>query len=128
MTDEGSQAMPRSSTEDRVVRRVEFGHVNDDRMVEADRRNMERVRAVEAELSAQGLTTHMTDARVGLDLTVTLAPGRLREPEFWIDEDGYAELRYWNRPDATPAQIAATALRALEIVSNTLDEPSRGMS
>jgi hypothetical protein len=37
-------------------------------------------------------------------------------------------LRYWNRPDATPAQIAATALRALEIVSNTLDEPSRGMS
>ncbi len=91
----------------------------------ADGRNTERVRAVAAELSARGLATHLTDARVGLDLTVTLTPGRQREPEFWIDEDGYAELRYWNRPDATAAQVAATALRALEAVTNTASDAGR---
>jgi hypothetical protein len=116
--------MPRKPAEDQVVRRVQFGHVNDRSAAEADRNNTERVRAVQAELSAHGLTTHMTDARAGLDLTATLAPARLRRPEFWIDEEGYSELRYWNPPDATPAQIAATALRAMEIVSNpALGEP-----
>jgi hypothetical protein len=121
--------MPSNPAQDQVVRHIKFGHVNDDSVVEANRHNTERVRAVQAQLSAQGLTTHMTDARVGLDLTATLSPGRQREPEFWIDEDGYSELRYWNPPSATPAQIAATALRALEIVSSpTLDEPGRGTS
>ena len=84
----------------------------------ADRRNTARVRAVAAVLGAHGLTTHMTDARVGLDLTATLTPGRQREPEFWVDEDGYAELRYWNPPGATAAQIAATALRVMEAVTS----------
>jgi hypothetical protein len=90
--------------------------VDQDRV--ADSRTTERVRAVAAEFSARGMTTHMTDARVGLDLTATLASGRQREPEFWIDEDGYAELRYWNPPDATPAQVASAALRALEVVTS----------
>jgi len=91
----------------------------------ADGRNTERVRAVAAELSARGLATHLTDARVGLDLTVTLTPGRQREPEFWIDEDGYAELRYWNPPSATPDQVAATALRALGAVTSAAPDAGR---
>jgi len=90
----------------------------------ADERNTGRVRAVAAVLSARGLATHMTDARVGLDLTATLTPGRQREPEFWIDEDGYAELQYRNPPDATPAQVAAAAVRALEVVTSVTSDAS----
>src|SRR6266851_1497161 len=88
----------------------------------ADERNTGRVRAVAAALSARGLATHLTDARVGLDLTATLTPGRQREPEFWIDEDGYAELRYWNPPGATPDQVAAAAVRALEVVTSVTSD------
>jgi len=84
----------------------------------ADRRSTERMRAVAAVLSDRGLTTHLADARTGLDLTATLTPGRQREPEFWIDEDGHAQLSYWNPPGATAAQVAATALRALEAVTS----------
>ncbi len=90
--------------------------VDADRLI--DRRNSERMCAIAAELTALGLTTHVTDARVGLDLTATLTPSRQREPEFWIDEDGYAELRYYNPPGATPAEVAATALRALEVIAS----------
>jgi hypothetical protein len=94
--------------------------VNDNRTV--GEHTTERVRAIEAELTAQGLTTHLTDARAGLDLTATLTPSRQREPEFWIDEDGYAELRYYNPPHATPAEVAATALRALRAVTSMTQE------
>lgn len=87
-----------------------------------DRHNLERVRAIEAELTALGLTTHVTDGRAGLDLTATVAPSRQREPEFWIDEDGYAELRYYNPPNATPAEVAATARRVLETISDLIQK------
>jgi hypothetical protein len=97
--------------------------VDDDRT--PDRRTTERVRVIEAELSAHGLTTHITDARAGLDLTATFSPSRQREPEFWIDEDGYAELRYYNRPDVAPAEIAATALRALKAITSMTQDSSQ---
>ena len=83
----------------------------------ADRRNMARIRATEAELNAQGLTTHVTDARVGLDLTATVKPGRLREPEFWIDEESYAELRFWVPPDVTAPQLVDAVLRAIKVLT-----------
>lgn len=95
---------------------VTAGHTDDD--WSADKRNLERVRAIDTELSALGMTTHLTDGRAGLDLTATLTPARQREPEFWIDEDGYAELRYYNPPGATPLQIAATVRRVLEMISS----------
>ena len=53
------------------------------------------LRAMAADLTAHGLTTHLTDSRAGLDLTATLSPSGRREAELIIDEDGYAELRYW---------------------------------
>lgn len=77
----------------------------------------EHMRAMETELAACGLITHLTDARAGLDLTAVLSPSGKREAEIIIDEDGYAELRYWNAPGTTPAQVAATALRALRAVT-----------
>jgi hypothetical protein len=73
----------------------------------------ERMRTIAAELAAHGLTTHMTDSRAGLDLTATLSPSGKREAEFPIDEDGYAELRYWYPPGTPSAEVSATALRAL---------------
>ena len=79
----------------------------------------ERMRAMAADLTAHGLTTHLTDSRAGLDLTATLSPSGKREAELIIDEDGYAELRYWNPPGTPPAQVTATALRALHAVTGT---------
>jgi serine/threonine-protein kinase RsbW len=75
--------------------------------------NTHDMRAIEAGLTTSGLTTHLTDARAGLDLTATLRPSTRHDAEFWIDEDGYAELRYWNPPGTPPAQVTATAIRAL---------------
>jgi len=82
------------------------------------REAVRRMRAIEAGLTAHGLTTHLTDARAGLDLTAVLSPSARREPEIWIDEEGYAELRYWNPPGASPELVAATALRALAAVTS----------
>ncbi len=42
----------------------------------------EHIRAIQAGLAACGLTTHLTDARAGLDLTATLSPSRMRRAEF----------------------------------------------
>ena len=81
------------------------------------------LRTIAAELTAHGLTTHLTDSRAGLDLTATLSPSGKREAEIIIDEDGYAELRYWNPPDAQPAQVTATAIRALRAVTAAYELP-----
>jgi hypothetical protein len=74
----------------------------------------EHMRAIQAGLATCGLTTHLTDARAGLDLTATFSPSRIRKAEFWIDDEGYAEIRYWYPPGTPPAEITATALRALQ--------------
>jgi hypothetical protein len=83
----------------------------------------EHMRAIDAGLAAGGLTTHLTDSRVGLDLTATFRSPGQREVEVWIDEDGYAELRYWNPAGTSPAQVTATALRALQAIIGTLPDP-----
>ena len=77
------------------------------------------MRTIQAGLAASGLTTHLTDARAGLDLTATLRPSGEHDAEFWIDEDGYAELRYWNPPGTPPAEVTATAIRALQALTGT---------
>jgi hypothetical protein len=86
----------------------------------------EYMRAIEAGLAACGLTTHLTDARAGLDLTATLSPSRAREAEFWIDDAGYAELRFWIVPGTPPTEITATALRALQAVTARPPDPVCG--
>jgi len=67
------------------------------------------IRAVAAQLSAAGLVTVVQETSAGLDLTATShQPGR-KEVEVVVDEDGYAELRWWADPGATPALAAVTA-------------------
>jgi hypothetical protein len=74
------------------------------------------MRAIAAGLAGHGLITSLHDSRAGLDVTAAArAPGQ-REAEIVIDEDGYAELHYWNPPGAGPDQITATAVRALAAV------------
>jgi hypothetical protein len=76
-----------------------------------------RMRAIADGLAARGMITCLHDSRAGLDVTASLRlPGR-REAELVVDEDGYAELRYWYPPDADPEQVTATALRALAAVT-----------
>lgn len=79
----------------------------------------DRMRAIEAVLASNGLTTHLTDARSGLDLTAVLSPSGKREAEIWIDEDGHVELHYWSPAASTPEQIATVALRALRTATRS---------
>ena len=81
------------------------------------------MRAIEAEFAACGLTTHLTDARAGLDLSAILSPSGKREAEIWVDENGYVEVRYWSPPGASPPEIAATALRALRAITGAVPQP-----
>lgn len=76
-----------------------------------------RMRAIEAVFAANGLTTHLTDARAGLDLSAVLSPSGRREAEIWVDENGYVEVRYWSPEGTTAEQVAMTALRALFAVT-----------
>ena len=78
------------------------------------------MRAIEAVFASNGLTTHLTDARAGLDLSAVLSPSGKREAEIWVDENGYVELRYWSPEGSTAEQIAAVALRALRTATRPL--------
>jgi len=89
-----------------------------------ERRLIGGMRAIEAEFAACGLTTHLTDARTGLDLSAILSPSGKREAEIWVDEHGYVEVRYWSPPGASPPEIAATALRALRAITGAVLNPS----
>jgi hypothetical protein len=89
-----------------------------------ERRLIGRMRAIEAEFAACGLTTHLTDARTGLDLSAILSPSGKREAEIWVDERGYVELRYWSPPGASRPEIAATALRALRAITGAALNPA----
>jgi serine/threonine-protein kinase RsbW len=79
----------------------------------------QQMRLIAATLTAAGLTTHLTDSRAGLDLTATPRSDGKREAEFWIDEDGYAELRFWYPPSTPPTEVTATALRVLHAANST---------
>jgi hypothetical protein len=76
-----------------------------------------RMRAIESVFASNGLTTHLTDARAGLDLSAVLSPSGKREAEIWVDENGYVEVRYWSPQGSTAEQIATVALRALHAIT-----------
>src|SRR5215472_15424182 len=78
-----------------------------------------RMRAIESVFASNGLTTHLTDARAGLDLSAVLSPSGKREAEIWVDENGYVELRYWSPEGSSAEQIAAIAILALRAVTAT---------
>jgi hypothetical protein len=73
--------------------------------------------AIAAQLQAAGLTTRVRDTRGVLDITGCVHRPGGRKIEVIVDQDGYAEIRYWNPATATPAEVAATLFDALSAVA-----------
>jgi hypothetical protein len=76
-----------------------------------------RMHAVAAALTTAGLTAHVHLTRGVLDVTATWERTGGKAAEVIVDDDGYTELRYWNHPWATPAQVAAVIVRALAAIT-----------
>lgn len=77
------------------------------------------MRAIEAGFTAHGLTTHLTDARAGLDLTVVLSPNRKARARNLDRRGRVRRAALLESPGSSPAEVAATALRALAAVTST---------
>jgi hypothetical protein len=77
----------------------------------------QRMRAIAAGLAAGGLVAEVNQTRRVFDITATLERPASKPAEVVVDEDGYVELRYWNRPGATPEQVTTVILRALATIA-----------
>jgi hypothetical protein len=79
-----------------------------------------RIRAIAAGLAAAGVTTgtngnHMT----GLDVTATTCPPGRAKTEIMLDEDGYAEIRWFTNPAAPVDEVTAALSSVLGAVAAT---------
>lgn len=76
------------------------------------------IRAIAADLAATGLAASTNGNNVtGLDVTATAAhPGR-SPAELMLDEDGYAEVRWFTSTSARPAEVTAGIIRVLAAVT-----------
>jgi len=77
-----------------------------------------RIRAIAAGLAATGVATgtngnHLT----GLDVTATVRPPGRAKTEIMLDEDGYAEIRWYTNPAAPAAEVTAALSRVLAAVT-----------
>jgi hypothetical protein len=74
------------------------------------------IRAIAAGLSITGLATALRESSAGLDVTaIARRPGH-RDISAILDEDGYAELRWWIDPAAPSAEVTVGLARALAAV------------
>jgi len=78
-----------------------------------------RMHAVVTALTAAGLTAQVHVTRGLLDVTATWERADGKAAEVIVDDDGYVEVRYWNHPWATPAQVATVIVRALAAITAT---------
>jgi hypothetical protein len=78
-----------------------------------------RMHAIAAALTAAGVTARVHVTRGVLDVTATWERPDPKAAEVIVDEDGYAEIRYWNQPWATPPQVATVIVRALAAITAT---------
>ena len=62
-----------------------------------------RMQSVAAALTAAGLTAQVHLTRGVLDVTATWERADGKAAEVIVDDDGYVEVRYWNRPGAPRA-------------------------
>lgn len=75
------------------------------------------LRDVAAELTAAGIPARVDDTLSVPDLTAEAPALDGGKPsEVVADPDGYTEIRYWNDPEATPAQVSAVIVRALAAI------------
>lgn len=80
------------------------------------------MRGIADALRAAGLAVRLHSTAAGWDLTAAARRPGGRETEVVVDEDGYVEIRYWNRPGATPAHVADVVTRALGVVHSVPGE------
>ena len=71
------------------------------------------------DLAAAGLATRLGRTSAGTDLTITATPPGRRETDLILDEDGYAELRFWVSLEDAPARVAATIRAAIAAVAGS---------
>jgi hypothetical protein len=76
----------------------------------ADSETARRMRAIAAGLQAAGLTAALHETRGVLDITAACHRPGAKDIKIILDEDGYAEIRYWNHDGAPPAQVVAVML------------------
>jgi hypothetical protein len=75
------------------------------------------LRAVSSGLVESGLNARVHPTKAGWQLSAVLQrPGR-REIELILDEDGYAELRWWNDHGSVPAQVTTAIIRAVTAIT-----------
>jgi hypothetical protein len=85
-----------------------------------------RMHATAAALATAGLDAKVHTTRGVLDITASLHQPGGRPVEVIVDEDGYAQISYWNAPGATPAQVAEGITAALAAITTaTAGEPAR---
>lgn len=78
------------------------------------------IHAIAAGLAATGVTTGTNgDNLTGLDVTATTCPPGLAKTEIMLDEDGYAEIRWYTNPAAPAAEVTAVLARVLAAVTTT---------
>ncbi len=78
-----------------------------------------RMHAIAAALTAAGLTAQVHVTRGVPDVTATWQRPDGKAAEVIVDDDGYVEVRYWNHPWATPAQVTTVIVRALAAITAT---------
>ena len=83
----------------------------------ADPGTAARMHATAAALAAAGLDATVHSTRGVLDITASLHQSGGRSVEVVVDEDGYAQISYWNAPGATPAQMAEVITAALGAIT-----------
>ncbi len=84
-----------------------------------------RMHATAAALAGAGLDARVHSTRGVLDITASLGRPGSTSAEVIVDEDGYTEIRYWNIPDATPAQITTVITAALAAITAAPSQPAR---
>jgi hypothetical protein len=79
-----------------------------------------RIRAIAAGLTAAGVAAGTNGNNLtGLDVTATIRPPGLARTEIMLDEDGYAEIRWYTNPAAPAADVTAALTRVLAAVTAT---------
>jgi hypothetical protein len=79
-----------------------------------------RIRAIAAGLTSAGITadTHGNNL-TGLDVTATSQPSGCAAAEIMLDEDGYAEIRWYTNPSAPAAEVTTALIRILAAITAT---------
>jgi len=80
------------------------------------------LRAIAGGLSTAGLPARLDDPQATRAVTVTVRLPGSREADLILDEDGYADLRWWPGPDTTPAEVTGVITRLVAIIA----APARG--